>query len=224
MVINDQPIPLASSMERRADDIDRPLLNTGAFSTESPGGAAGRSTRAPRRATPALRRLRRAIALVITRARLERCGDVGHPPRIESAWEHAKFFLPKGDDGKLLPLRCSEREFSAHVGPGVSLYMQFQKRTAIHVRRRVGRLPPAVHRQLARRRPRAGAPGGPDPYACPIDGAGFVDGLMTFIGYVMNSLTYFLYSTALGNAAFSRHDGVQGGYCSPTSSPSCCSA
>ena len=46
MVINDQPIPLASSMERRADDIDRPLLNTGAFSTESPPAAAGRPPRA----------------------------------------------------------------------------------------------------------------------------------------------------------------------------------
>ena len=214
MVINDQPIPLASSMERRADDIDRPLLNTGAFSTESPPAArpAASSTRAPRRATPALRRLRRAIALVITRARLERCGDVGHPPRIELAWEHAKFFLPKGDDGKLLPLRCSEREFSAHVGPGVSLYMQFQKRTGyMFAAASVVCLPQFIGNwrggDLA-----PGAPGGPDPYACPIDGAGFVDGLMTFIGYVMNSLTYFLYSTALGNAAFSRHDGVQGGY------------
>ena len=41
----------------------------------------------------------------------------------------ARQVLPrKGDDGKLLPAAL-EREFSAHVGPGVSLYMQFQKRT-----------------------------------------------------------------------------------------------
>ena len=48
---------------------------------------------------------------------------------------------------------------------------------------------------------------------------------MTFIGYVMNSLTYFLYSTkSSATPPISRHDGVQGGYRLPTSSPSCCSA
>ena len=40
-----------------------------------------------------------------------------------------RFFLATKPDGALLPLRCSEAEFSAHAGSGASIYMHFVKMT-----------------------------------------------------------------------------------------------
>ena len=40
-----------------------------------------------------------------------------------------RFYLPKSEDGKLLPITCSEQEFAAHVGSGVAIYMHFVKMT-----------------------------------------------------------------------------------------------
>ena len=74
----------------------------------------------------ACRKLRRAVVRQLSRDKAERAAVVGKP-QLDGAREHVRFFLPKTSSGELLSLRCSEKEFSKHVGAGVSLYMRFQK-------------------------------------------------------------------------------------------------
>ena len=76
----------------------------------------------------ACRKLRRAVVRQLSRDKAERAAVVGKP-QLDGAREHVRFFLPKTSSGELLSLRCSEKEFSRHVGTGVSLYMRFQKVT-----------------------------------------------------------------------------------------------
>jgi len=93
----------------------RPLLND----PPSPDSARrGRGHRA----------LRLAIARVASQLQLAKIGELRRPD-LAAAEEHARFFLPKDAHGGLLPLRCSEEEFSAHVGAGVALYMRFVRMT-----------------------------------------------------------------------------------------------
>ena len=79
----------------------------------------------------ACRKLRRAVVRQLSRDKAERAAVVGKP-QLDGAREHVRFFLPKTSSGELLSLRCSEKEFSKHVGTGVSLYMRFQKVTSLH--------------------------------------------------------------------------------------------
>ena len=72
--------------------------------------------------------LRRAIAAVASDLQLQKIGELRRP-ELSAAEDHVRFFLPKDEQGGLLPLRCSEEEFSAHVGAGVALYMRFVRMT-----------------------------------------------------------------------------------------------
>ena len=76
----------------------------------------------------ACRKLRRAVVRQLSRDKAQRAAVVAKP-QLDVAREHVRFFLPKNSSGELLSLRCSEKEFSKHVGTGVSLYMRFQKVT-----------------------------------------------------------------------------------------------
>ena len=75
-------------------------------------------------------RLRRcAVAALSASKEKQRASTDPGRPSLEAARAYAHFFLPKTADGKLLPLRCTEAEFTAHVGDGVSIYMQFVRAT-----------------------------------------------------------------------------------------------
>jgi hypothetical protein len=101
---------------RGFDRLARPLLSDPA------------SPSVPQRRGRGHRALRRAIVQVCSQLQLAKIGELRRP-ELAAAEEHVRFFLPKDARGGLLPLRCSEEEFSAHVGAGVALYMRFVRMT-----------------------------------------------------------------------------------------------
>ena len=112
-------MPMGSLGERTSTTLDRPLLSE---ADADPPVALSRKG-LQRRAT-----FRRAIVGVLAQAKAGRTAAMPKPS-IDIAKEHVRFFLPKTATGALLPLKCSEAEFSAHVGAGVALYMRFVKLT-----------------------------------------------------------------------------------------------
>ena len=64
----------------------------------------------------ARRRLRRCAAAVLSQLKAERNNEDPGQPDLQAAAEYMRYFLPKTEDGKLLPLGCSEAEFAQHRG------------------------------------------------------------------------------------------------------------
>ena len=127
----------------------------------------------------------------LSRDKAERAAEVPKPD-LAKAQEHVRFFLPKNSSGELLSLRCSEKEFSAHVGAGVSLYMRFQKVTGYMFLAASVLVLPQLVSNIA-----GGALDLPVPFqGCPGSEKGFMD----YVSGVMGSLTYFFFSSLLGNA------------------------
>lgn len=148
----------------------------------------------------ALRRLRRAIVLQMLRCRTQRVGLI-LPPQISAAREYMRFFLPKTNDGKLLSLRCSESEFTSHVGSGVSIYMHFVKMTGwLFVIGTILAIPQFVANSSGRgfrlNWPWASAD-------CDNTSLAGKSGIMRLVSQLMSTFGWLFFSWMLGNVTFS---------------------
>ena len=141
-------------------------------------------------------RFQQAIAHVLARRSAARIGPVARP-RVEAAREHVRFFMPKTSDGELLSLRCSEAEFSKHVGAGVALYMHFVKMTGYMFLTASVIVIPQIIGNVGGRRLHLNSPGSA---ACV---AGDADGFGARLG---QGLLFLLLSTMLGNASLESDD------------------
>ena len=110
-----------------------------------------------------------------------------------------RYYLPKDHKGQPLSLRCSEVEFTAHVGSGLSIYMRFLKMTGwLFVIATIIAVPQFV----------ANAAGNGlhlnwpwDSTACHESIAG-KSGLTRFASQCMSSVGWLFYAVLLGNASF----------------------
>jgi hypothetical protein len=202
--------PMINSEVRRSDPYARdpptmlaePLLELSVENGEEAGPSAAPVPALQRSASTAggtkgagkaLRRLQRVVVSQLSRDRAERATEVPKPS-LAQAQEHVRFFLPKNSSGDLLSLRCSEKEFAAHVGAGVALYMRFQKVTGCMFGAASLLVLPQLIANVA-----GGALQLPDPFrGCPGQPKSFIETL-SGLG---NSLTWFFFSSLLGNAAF----------------------
>ena len=112
-----------------------------------------------------------------------------------------RYFLPKTEDGKLLPLTCSEQEFAAHVGSGVAIYMHFVKMTGWMF---------AIATVFALPQFAANLSGSELKLEWPIgnadcDNAGGITG---FVAAFLQGLGYLFYSTLLGNVSLDHTQGI----------------
>ena len=158
-------------------------------------------------ATPAQMRARKALRRCISAAMAQRRAEMTHDPgrpSLKAAEEYMRFYLPKTEDGKLLPITCSEQEFAAHVGSGVAIYMHFVKMTGsmffvatvISLPQFVANLGGGKSSQLGLEWPI----GNPD---CTNPG-----GIMGLVSTVMQGLGYIFYSCLLGNVDFAVTQGI----------------
>ena len=138
--------------------------------------------------------IRRCATHVLSELKAQRMADPGRPS-IAMADEYMRFFLPKTADGKLLPLRCSDAEFSAHVGSGVGLYMHFVQMTMwMFIAASVIALP-QFYANLNGHALQLEWPWTSSECAFPPDIVGLVSKIMA-------SLAYVFYSLTLGNVGF----------------------
>ena len=163
--------------------LDRPLLDSEQRrGTYRPNSAAARH------------RLQRAAVAVLSASKAARTFDHG-PPSLSAARAYMRFFLPKTADGELLPLTCSEAEFTAHVGSGVSMYMNFVKMTGWMFTAATVIVLPQIYVNM-----RGSALALQWPWSN--DECQFPSGLPGLVGRVMSTAAYAFYSHTLGNASF----------------------
>ena len=146
------------------------------------------------------RTIQRVASQVLTQLKAERAIDPGRPS-LAAAVEYMRFFLPKTPDGRLLSLRCSEAEFTAHVGSGVSLYFHFVKMTGwLFVAASIVALPQFVANA------RGAGLGLQWPWSadCPPTAGGVIG----FVQELLSTLGFFFFSALLGNVSFSDTHGT----------------
>ena len=146
----------------------------------------------------ALRRFRKVIVAQMARMRAERAANV-NPPALSAAREYMRYYLPKTSDGKLLSLRCSEAEFTSHVGSGVSIYMHFVKMTGwLFVLATLIAIPQFIANAGGHGLHLNWPWGSKD---CDTALAG-KSGIMRLVAQVMSTLGWLFFSAMLGNATF----------------------
>ena len=146
-------------------------------------------------------RLRRCVIKVLSRNRMAQLYAEGGPPSMDKARAYADFFLPKNSDGKLLPLNCSEAVFSAHVGNGVSIYMQFVKGTGTMFTLATLIAIPQYYVNLSGHGLQLEWPW--DIAAC-----GSHSGLRGLVERVVQTISFGFYSLLLGNASLDASDSL----------------
>ncbi len=151
-------------------------------------------------ALKARKRLRQVGVATFTQLKAERSVDPGRPS-LRAAVEYMNFFLPKkghGPDGKplLLPLGCSEAEFSEHMGVGVSLYFYFVKMTGwLFVAATVVALPKFVANARGHGLDLQWPWSSPN---CPTTDTG----LMGLVQLMLSTFSYIFFCLTLGNVSF----------------------
>lgn len=186
-----------------------PLLAAPPMIQPACSGDAGRSfsspsrgllpPRTPRDRTAARAALRKCIIRVIAKRRADRGTDAGRPS-IAAAKEYMRFFLPKTPDGKLLPLRCSEAEFTVHCGSGVALYMHFVKMTGYMFVAASVIVLPQFYANLS---------GHELALEWPLDSPDctFAPGVMGLVSKLLSCIAYIFYGQTLGNVSFNTSHG-----------------
>lgn len=201
-------------MTSEPNNLARPLLAGGSPATASPLPLLPRPPALPPSASMgdvllkpltqsqlrARRTLRRFGVAVLSRLRAERTHDPG-PPSLAAAEAYMRYFLPKTDDGKLLPITCTEQEFAAHVGSGVAMYMNFVKMTGwMFFIATIFALPQFVANLGGSELKLEWPLNNPD---CHSSG-----GIIGLVSTVLQGLGYIFYSCLLGNVSFSETQGI----------------
>ena len=195
MNVNGLVFLLALSMDVKASALRTPLLKDGSLRAATSWPTAVRPTAAARW------RLCVAAAYATSKAEQRATSDPGRPS-LEAARAYAHFFLPKTVNGKLLPLRCTEAEFTAHVGNGVSIYMQFVKATGYMFAMATLIALPQFYANMRGRVLELEWPWGSSP-ACNYDTS-----LRGLVGRVMATVSFCFYSLVLGNVSFDATHGL----------------
>ena len=147
-------------------------------------------------ASRAQRLLQRCAAAVLAQRRADGTADPGKP-ELKAAAEHMRYFLPKRENGELLPLNCSDAEFAEHMGSGVAIYMHFVKMTMwMFVIASLFAVPQFI----------ANASGHELELSFPLNEAECPSagtGVMGLVSRVVSTFQFFIYAFLLGNVSFS---------------------
>ena len=187
-----------------ADGVLRPTQPQAVPPTPLSSNVAASAVNHEKQATPTQMRARKTLRRWITAAMSHRRASQTHDPgrpSLKAAEEYMRFYLPKTDDGKLLPITCSSAEFAAHVGSGVAIYMHFVKMTGwMFFVATIISLP-----QFA-----ANLAGSQLKLEWPVNNQDCANsgGLMGLVSVVMQGLGYVFYSCLLGNVDFSVTQGI----------------